>query len=318
MSGATDLSSRPSPEGRSRSGLRYAIGAMTFAMACFSAGDALMKYVTVDLPVGEMISIRSVFAVALILVVLHWRGGGVSREGLTSPVFWVRAALEGTVTGLFVTLLGKLTLGDLTTLSQITPILMTAFAAVLLKEQVGWRRWSATAVGFGGVLFVARPGAGGGLDPWALMAVLCAALVAARDLLTRRLPSRIRTGTVSLVSACAAAAAGLALGLNETWRTPTALEVGAAACAAALTTGGNLGLILAMRAGEVSAVAPFRYAVIPFSLFAGWAVFGERPDFYAIVGIALIVGSGLYTLHREQVRRADAPAATPPEGPRSP
>jgi drug/metabolite transporter (DMT)-like permease len=126
------------------------------------------------------------------------------------------------------------------------------------------------------------------------------------------LPPEIRAGTVSVASSAAALAAGLGLGLFETWRAPTGDEVALAALAAAMTTGGNLGLIVAMRAGDVSIVAPFRYAVIPFALLLGWLVFGEKPDASAMIGIALIVGSGLYTLHRERVRRPGPARRTSP------
>ena len=279
-------------------------------MACFSVGDTVMKYATQRMPVGEMIAIRSVFAVALALAIAAHLGAGLSRAGLRSPIFWLRTVLEATVTALFVSLLGKLTLGDMTTLAQMIPILMTAFAAVFLGEAVGWRRWSATLVGFAGVVVVARPGADG-INPWALAALGCAALVTARDLLTRQLPPEIRAGTVSVASSVAALAAGLGLGLFETWRAPAGGEIALAALAAAMTTGGNLGVIVAMRAADVSLVAPFRYTVIPFALIAGYLVFGEQPDAYALVGIALIVGSGLYTLHREQVRKRENRAPRP-------
>ncbi|MBL8587169.1 MAG: DMT family transporter [Methylobacteriaceae bacterium] len=304
----------PGPAEAQRAGVGRAIVAVLISMACFSVGDTVMKFATARMPVGEMITIRSVFAIGLALAVALHFGAGLSGAGLRHPVFWLRAVLEAAVTALFVSLLGKLTLGDMTTLAQMIPILMTAFAAVFLREAVGWRRWAATLTGFAGVVVVARPGAEG-LNVWALAALFCAALVAARDLLTRQLPPQIRAGTVSVASSVAALAAGLGLGLFETWRAPTGAEIALAALAAAMTTGGNLGLIVAMRAADVSLVAPFRYSVIPFAFLAGFLVFDERPDAYGLIGIALIVGSGLYTLHRERVRSRERREAARPVGP---
>lgn len=297
----------PSGPAAARAGTGRAIVLVIISMACFSVGDTTMKFATARMPVGEMIAIRSVFAVAMAFALAARLGAGLSRDGLESPLFWARSILEGVVTALFISLLGKLTLGDMTTLAQMIPILMTAFAALFLGEAVGWRRWAATLVGFAGVVCVARPGSQG-FNPWALAALACAALVAARDLMTRYLPPAIRAGTVSVASSFAAAASGLGLGLFETWRAPNGAEIALAALAATMTTTGNLAIIMAMRAGDVSTVAPFRYTVIPFALLAGFLVFGERPDAFALVGIALIVGSGLYTLHREQVRKREQAA----------
>ncbi len=289
------------PQGDS-SANRVAIVSMVSAVAFFSLGDMVMKIATARLPTGEVISVRAVFALALVLGMLHMRGEmrGVLRLG--RPVVLLRAALEACVVVIFVSSLGKLTLGDLTTITQTTPIMMTAIAALVLKEQVGWRRWTATFVGFVGVVFVARP-QGGELNPWVFAGVAVAVFVAIRDMVTRYLPADVTTGAATLASTVAAGLGGLALGLGETWRAPAPADIGLTAAAACLTTIGNLMIIRAFRAGEISVVSPFRYTVIPFALLFGWLAFGERPGASALFGILLIVGSGLYTLHRERLRR---------------
>lgn len=293
-----------STEDRS-AGNRTAIISMIVAIALFSLGDMVMKVLTRALPVGETIIVRMAFALPLLFAVMRARGEKLAFGHFGIPVLWLRSACEGALVVMFISTLGHLTLGDLTTITQTTPILMTALAAFFLKETVGWRRWSAACVGFLGVVLVAKPGAGG-FNPWVLMGVGVALLVAIRDLVTRFVPANVPTGTVTLMTTLAAGLSALTLVPFETWRGPSWQELVLCAAAAVCTTIGNVFIIRAFRVGEVSVVSPFRYIVIPFALFWGWLGFGERPDGWALCGIALIVGAGVYTLHRERVRARQA------------
>jgi drug/metabolite transporter (DMT)-like permease len=181
---------------------------------------------------------------------------------------------------------------------------MTALAALVLKESVGWRRWSAALVGFLGVTLVAKPGAGA-LDGWVLVGLGVAFLVALRDLVTRFTPAGVSTSAVTLMTTLTAGAAAATLAPFEIWRAPTSKELALCAAAAFCTTMGNIFIIRAFRMGEASVVSPFRYVVIPIALMWGYLAFGEAPDAWAIGGIALIAGAGIYTLHRERVRARD-------------
>lgn len=282
---------------------RAAVVAMVAAVAAFSLSDMTMKTLATHQPTGENLVLRALFATPMAFLFTRARGETISLRQMGRPILLVRAACEVAIVGLFISALPFLKLGDAITITQTTPLLMTALAAAVFKETVGWRRWAATAVGFAGVVLVARPGAQG-LNPWALSALAVAALVAVRDMITRYVPPEISTGVVTLMTTTAAGLAGVALAPFERWAAPAPATLALAATAAALTLVGNVLIIKAFRIGEASFVSPFRYAVIPFSLLWGFLAFGERPDALALAGIALIVGAGLYTLSRERARRS--------------
>jgi drug/metabolite transporter (DMT)-like permease len=172
-------------------------------------------------------------------------------------------------------------------------------AALFLGEVVGWRRWSAIAVGLVGVIVILRPGLEG-FRAEALWAVLGVVGLSARDVVTRRVPAGTTTLQLTAWAFAAVAFAGVAtLGLGGAMSVPplrTAVELGVAL---------GLGLVgyglltIAVRGGDLSVVAPFRYSRLVFALFVGFFVFAERPDLPMLLGASLIVGSGLYTLMRE-------------------
>jgi drug/metabolite transporter (DMT)-like permease len=160
-------------------------------------------------------------------------------------------------------------------------------------------------VGFVGVLLIVKPSVSG-FDTYALLGLLCAALVAARDLVTRSISGRIATTAVTFSTTSAITVMGFALSAAEDWPPLSWGEIGLLAIAALFVSFGNMGVVQAFRVGELSVVSPFRYSIILTSLVAGLLLFGEWPDLVAGLGIALIVLSGIYTLHREQVRARKA------------
>jgi drug/metabolite transporter (DMT)-like permease len=297
----------PSP---SASDNRGAILSMIASMGFFSLNDMTMKLLSASAPTGQTIVTRTAFALVFIVLATRLRGERFPLAQMRRPLLLARAACEMAIVALFVSSLRSLKLGDATAINQATPLMITGLAPLALKETVGWRRWAAALVGFFGVVLVARPGADG-VNPWALVALAVAAVVATRDIITRFIPADVPTASLTLMSAIAGGLGGLALAPFEHWVAPSAAQIGLAAFAAAMTTAGNLFIILAFRRGEVSAVSPFRYAVIPFSLLWGFLAFGERPDAVALAGIGLIVAAGLYTLHRERALRQAARGASP-------
>ena len=284
---------------------RAAILAMVASVAVFSLGDMCMKLLGARAATGENLVLRALFAVPMSWGYMRAMGESISLAQLRHPILWLRAALEMALVTLFVSSLPRLPLGDITTITQTTPLILTALGALVMKERIGWRRWAAAGVGFLGVALVARPGAAS-FSIWTLAALTVALIVAVRDLITRFVPQDVSTGLVTLMTTASAGLGGVALAPFETWSAPTMAHVGVAAIAGAMTTTGCIFVVRAFRIGETSVVAPFRYAVIPFALLWGFLAFGERPDALALTGIALIVGAGLYTLSRERGRRAAA------------
>jgi len=284
---------------------------MLASMTLFTGNDAILKIATAQLPTGQIMATRGIFAVAIVLGLMAARRELHQIRGVANPVVLARALLETSVSFLFILSLAHLPLANVTAILQATPIILTMIAAALGIERVGWRRWAAVIVGFVGVLLIVKPSISG-FNTYALVILGTAALVAVRDLVTRSIGSHISSTLVTLTTTVAITAAGLVLSLAEEWRALTAWQVGLLAAAAVLVSMGNLAIVQAFRAGEMSVVSPFRYSVILTSLLAGFLLFGEWPDLVSCLGIGLIVLSGLSAIAREQVRRQAA------EGPGEP
>jgi drug/metabolite transporter (DMT)-like permease len=284
---------------------RRGIVAMLLAMCFFIANDTLLKLASASLPPGQIMAVRGLFATTMALCIVAGMGQIGHLKRLGSPFVLLRAALESGVAFLFITSLAHLPLANITAITQSTPILMTLAMVMLGLERVGWRRWTTIVVGFLGVLVVVRPGAEG-FNVYALLALAAAILVAGRDLATRFVPSDVPSTVVTLSTTSAVGLAGVVFGMGEAWQALAVRELAFVVGAAVLVTLGNLGAIVAFRETDVSVVAPFRYSVILWAILSGLVIFGELPDPTAFLGIALIVASGVYMIHREQVRQRAA------------
>jgi drug/metabolite transporter (DMT)-like permease len=210
-----------------------------------------------------------------------------------------------------------LPLADATALAFSQPLFSVVVAAVLAGETVRWRRWSATIVGFIGVLVMVRPGEGS-LQWGALIALANAMTVAISILLVKRLsdsesPLMILT-QFALISTILLAAPAIWV-----WRWPDlwgwTLAVGVALSA----TVGQYFWVQAFKAGEMSAVAPFEYLRLPFAVFVGWLIWGEMPVIWTYLGAAIVIASALYIAQREaqlaKQRRRDAAVGQPRPAP---
>jgi drug/metabolite transporter (DMT)-like permease len=280
---------------------RRGIIAMVTSMTLFSVSDTLVKLAAAALPAGQIMAVRGAFAILFLLVLVAARGEASRFGALRSPLVLVRGLLEAVIAFLFITSLAQLPLANINAILQATPLILTLLTVLLGIETVGWRRWSAIIVGFVGVLFIVKPTLSG-MNVYALFAFASAALVAVRDLVTRRIRGDVPTSVITLATTLAVTAAGILLSAGDVWSVPSGPQLMLLAGAALFVTLGSLAVVTAFRVGEMAVVSPFRYSVILSSLVLGYLVFGEWPDAYAFLGIALIVGSGLYTLHREQVR----------------
>lgn len=289
---------------------RRGIIALVTATGCFSANDAVVKTVARAVPLGEVLFVRGLMTCLLVGALVVALGHVASLGGARHPLVLWRSLGEALAALFFTTALIHMPLAALSSVVMISPLIITALCVVLFGESVGWRRWSAIAVGFAGTLFVIKPGPQS-FDAWALLGVACAFTSAARDLITRRLPAGIPSLVVSLMAAVAVTVAGALLGLQESWRALSPAELALLALGAVALAAGNFLVVLAFRGAEISAVAPFRYSLLIWAGIAGYSVFGEVPDAWSAAGAALIVGSGVYALHRERVRARDAAGATP-------
>ena len=272
---------------------------MMAANLAFLINDTQVKLAGGLMPMGEIIFLRGIFTTLVIGGVVVALGDHRAIATLFHRTLLWRTLCEVGAVLLFLTALFRMPIADITVILQIIPLMITAGSACFLAERVGWRRWTAIAVGFVGVVIVIRPG-GEGFNAYALLAFGAALVVAMRDLVTRTMPAVVPTTLVAALSAIAVTLAGAGLGIGEDWVVPDQKALGLAAGAGVFIAAGYGMAIVAMRHGEIATVSPFRYSVIVWAIIVGYLVWGEVPDMLTLVGTTIIISTGIYTLYRER------------------
>jgi len=291
---------------------------MAAATASFTMNDTITKSVASELNIGQIIVVRGLFAMAMIAAFAAWRGALRSPRVLFIRPVGMRIIGEvgGTLT--FLSAITHMPLANAAAIFQALPLVITLGAALVFGEPVGWRRWLAIGIGFIGVIVIVRPGTAG-FNEFSLLALSSVAFCTVRDLATRRIPTEIPSLFIALLTTITVTTAGAVI-IHPLggWIAPSGRAVGWLAVAAVLLLIGYQCIISALRTGEISAVAPFRYTALIWAMLLGYLAFGDRPDAFMLLGAAIIVLSGLYTFYRERVRNRLRPAASasgsPPEG----
>jgi drug/metabolite transporter (DMT)-like permease len=290
--------------------------AMLVSAVGFVTNDATVKFITQELPNGQIIFLRGLVATALMGLVTSMMGGWRSPAVLFKPAMTIRLAGAALATLFIVAGLRHMPLATTNAILQVSPLLVTAGAAVLLGAHVGWRRWTASFVGFVGVLLIVQPGMDGFVpEAWLVLAALLGS--SARDLTTRFVDPSVPSIFVTFATSAAITLVGLGLMPFEHWVVPSPralwLILLASGC---LFVAYHFGVV-AMRTGEIPVVAPFRYTSVVVALILGFAIWGYVPDALSFTGISLIVLAGLYLLIRERSslrRRAEPVSTNPPLG----
>ena len=284
--------------------------------------DVAIKWMSADYPIHQLVLIRSLIAIPITLVILQFEG---SWRGLKTQHPWLhafRGVLIATANMTFFLGLAALPLADAMVLFFVAPLFITALSVPMLGERVGWRRWLAVLTGLAGVIVMQRPGSG--LFVWAaLLPVIAAACYALMQVLTRLMGTVERAAVMAFYLQLAfltiSALAGLALGaghfgstgdpsldfLLRAWRWPQQQHIFAMLVSGVCMSIGVYLATQAYRLAQAGAVAPFEYASLPWGLLAGFLIWGDIPDIFSMLGMLLIVGSGLFVWHREsQFREA--------------
>jgi len=287
---------------------------MVVAMAAFTVNDAITKLSSESMSMAQVMLVRGFFA-TLLVGLLAWKSGALARpRQALQPLVALRVLGEGGGTVTYLLALAHLPIANVSAVQQALPLAVTMGAALFFGEGVGWRRWLAIAVGFLGVLVIVRPGFEG-FSAYSLLVLACVGFCAVRDLATRRIPNDIPTLLISAVTSLAMTVLGaLLLPVMGGWVPMNFDATALLALAAVLVLIGYQFIIMAMRIGDISFIAPFRYTALLWSIMLGVVVFGDFPDMVMIVGSLIIVGSGLYTLYRERVT-GRARAASESAGP---
>ena len=283
-------------------------GLMMVAMAAFTFNDTVMKTLSGEVPLFQAIFLRGALTTLLLFALGRAMGGLRFRLARRDwGAIALRTFCEGAATFLFLTALFHAPIANVTAILQSLPLTVALGAALFLGEPLGWRRILAILVGFAGVLLIVRPG-GDGFTVWSLYALAAVGFVTIRDLAVRRMSVHVPSLTVALVGAASITLAAGAVALVQGWQPVTPGQGGTMALAALFIMAGYLSSVMTMRQGEIGFVAPFRYTGILWALILGWLVFGEWPDTLTLIGAAIVVAMGLFTLWRERKSRAARPA----------
>ena len=261
-----------------------------------TVNDACMKWLVADLPIGQAIFVRGLFALGPIALLVQRAGG---REGLRINSLWRQLLCAGLLVSalyLFIYCLTILSLAVTTIILYVSPLLSTGLAVLLLRERVGWRRWLAVVIGFTGVALVVHPGEGE--HAWILLLPLLVALLSgARDVLIRTMVARESSTSILVFTSTAVVLSALPTALLG-WQ-PISLEQFGLLALAGL--GFGFGLYFqteALRWAEVSLAAPLKYTGVVWALLLGALVWGDIPGLQVLVGAVLVVGSGVFVIYR--------------------
>ena len=273
---------------------------MMLSMAAFTFNDACMKAMSDQIPLFQAIFLRGLLTSPILAAVAANRG--VFRVGLNRRdwnLVALRSLAEVAGTYFFVAALYKMPIANVSAILQSLPLTVTLAGALFFREQVGWKRLLAILIGFLGVLLIVKPGAEG-FNSYAIYAVLAVIAVTVRDLAARRLSSNVPSMTVALVAAISVTLLGTVGMLAQPWAPVGSKEALQLAGSAFFIIGGYIFSVMAMRVGEISVVAPFRYFSLLCALLLGFFFFNEWPDDLTLIGSAIVVATGVFTFYRER------------------
>lgn len=272
---------------------------MMCSMASFAFGDACVKATGGAMPLSQILVLRGILATAFIaglawyLGALKWR---LPRKDWM--LIGVRSLAEVGAAYFFLTALFHMKIANITALMQMLPLTVTLGSAVFFGEPVGWRRWAAIAVGFIGMLLIVRPGADG-FTTYSIYALIAVFFVTVRDLSTRKMSAAAPSLTVTLAASVAVLVIAGLLSVGQDW-VPVTPRLGLLLLAMSVfIIGGYTFSVLVMRVGDVSVIAPFRYTGLLWALLLGLVFFAEWPEPVTLLGVAIVVATGFYTLLRE-------------------
>jgi drug/metabolite transporter (DMT)-like permease len=280
---------------------------MNVSMMAFTVNDSFMKAATQTLPLFEAIALRGVISIVALLMIAQAMGTlRLWPARRDRAVIALRSLAEVGGTVFFLTALTHMELANLSAIMQVLPLAVALAAAVFLGVPMGWRRLTAILVGFVGVMIIIRPGADS-FTVWSMLGLASVVCVVVRDLAARALSRGVPSTAVSIWAALTVTAMGLVGAGFEGWQAVSGREAMLVLGAAAFLIVGYLFSVMVMRVGDIGLIAPFRYTALLWAILLGWLAFGTLPDNWTLIGSAIVIASGLFTLWRERtLRRAAA------------
>lgn len=274
---------------------------MMVCMTAFVLGDTLMKLVSAEMSLFQAVFLRGLAATALLAFLAQRQCALFPRIGPAGRrliALRMCGDIGGTVC--FLTALFNMPIANATAILQSMPLAVTLGAALFLGEIVGWRRYSAIAIGFIGVIVIIQPGSDG-FTAYSLWAVGAVFFMVVRDLTTRLLPIGIPSIFVALTNGIAITVVGGLVAATQPWGTVSGHALVLLAAAAACLVVAYLFNVMAMRHGEIGFVSPFRYTVMIWAIVLGAVVFGDIPSATMLAGTAIVVATGVFTFYRERL-----------------
>jgi drug/metabolite transporter (DMT)-like permease len=280
---------------------------MLAAHALFTAMGAVVKLVADTIPVVELMFFRSAFALPVIAVIALRAGATLRTRRFGGHAMRAGTGITAQFCGFYA--LTLLPLAEQTALTFTQPMFITLLAIPFLGEKVGPYRWSAVVVGFLGVLVIAA-GQGGGFGTGPGLGIAAAVgnglFSAFTTMLVRQLSATESSTTITLWQSLLMSGFALAL-LPFVWVTPSWTELGLLILLGLVGGTAQWLLTEAWASAQVSAIAPYSYSALLWSILLGWVAFGDAPGVSMILGAGLITGAGLFILHREMLRRRRPP-----------
>jgi len=272
------------------------------ACAVFAVADTTSKFLAASLPVIEIQWIRYVVFFGMAAALAARAPGPLRPRNPAAQL--VRGLCVTGSSVLFVYGIRRMTMAQATTISFLSPLLITVLSIPLLGEIVGVRRWAAVLAGMVGMLIVVRPGTTG-FEPAAVFGVASSCCWALALIITRKIAATDPPRTTIFWSSLIGAAV-LTVLLPFDFLSPTWPQFALCLLLGVLSSVGQWLIVLAYRLAPASLLAPFSYTQLPWVTIGGYLVFANLPDQWTLVGASIIIASGLYTAHRERIRAREA------------
>jgi len=276
----------------------FGVMAMVLSVITFAIMDALVKWLSADYPIYQIMFFRS--AVALIPVsIFIMMAGGISILKTSQPgLHLIRCSLGVCAMGSAFTGISMMPLADAMAIFHSAPILMTALSVPILKERVGVRRWSAVIIGFIGVLLVVKPGSDV-FSSGAIFMVFAAFVVALGSNIIRVLSRLDDPACITFYFTFAATLVSGILSLLWGWIVPSVTDLLLLMAVGILGGCGQYFMTVSFKNAELGLVSPLKYLMIVIGGVIGYLFWSEVPDQFSMLGIVIIIASGIYTMQRE-------------------
>ena len=275
---------------------------MCACMFAFTVNDALMKVSFGSIPIFQSIFVRGLFCIGFITVFASTQGNvfkKISKKDFIIVTF--RSGFEAIAAMTFLFALQKMPLANALSILQSVPLAVCMVGAIFLNEKVGWRRWIAIVIGFGGVLVIIDP-SNSDFNLYTFLVLVTVIFATARDVLTRRLSFDVSSLLAAILTAIPTCAIAGFVTLIYGWKVTPVTDYMNLIAASVLISFGYLFSVMAMRQGEISFVSPFRFTAMIWAIGFGFLFFGELPSLQTYFGTLLVISTGIYTFRREYLK----------------